>query len=56
MLWNNYRRLIQRLFPPVMRRLAEDWARRGLVIVLSDFLSDLEEVVAGFALFAILSP
>lgn len=34
-------------FSPVMRRLVEDWPRRGLVIVLSDFLADLDEVVTG---------
>lgn len=34
-------------FQPVMRRLMEDWPRRGLIIVISDFLADLDEVVSG---------
>lgn len=34
-------------FQPVMRRLMENWPRRGLVIVLSDFFTDLDEVVNG---------
>ena len=34
-------------FQPVMRRLIEGWPQRGLIIVLSDFLAELDEVVSG---------